>query len=217
MILGLMVVVAVVWWVLRSIQSVPQEYQAALEMPVAEAAEKGDELERTVVQLHNAIDDTQSWKLTISADQINGWLATDLIEKFPDALPSGISQPRVVLKPRSARLLFKYQVPGDLTGVATAEVDIFVTDQHNQLALEVLEVRSGVVKLPIALWLDSICSTLSRQGISVEWHFRNSNPVVLIRVPDKIDELSDRGRIVVESVEIVENGIVIAGTSNNER
>lgn len=216
-ILGLTLIVAVVWWIIRSVQTVPQEYQAALEMPVAVAAEKGDELERTVVRLHNAIEQTRPWKITIDADQINGWLATDLVEKFPDALPTSIAQPRVVLKPRSARLLFKYQLPGDLTGIATAEIDIFVTDQHNQLALEVLEIRSGVVKLPIALWLDSICSHLNRQGIATEWQFRNSNPVVLIRVPDQIEEMGDRGRVVVESVEVVDNAIVIAGRSDDER
>lgn len=217
MILGLTLIVAIVWWIIRSVQAVPQEYQAALEMPMTVAAEKGDELERTVVQLHNAIEQTRPWKITITGDQINGWLATDLVEKFSDALPTGIAQPRVVLKPRSARLLFKYQLPGDLTGVATALVDVFVTDQHNQLALEVKEIRSGVVKLPIALWLDSICSHLNRQGIATEWHFRNSNPVVLIRVPDQIEEMGDRGRVVVESVEVVDNAIVIAGRSDDDR
>src|SRR5687768_11397356 len=70
--------------VYRAAQHVPRFYEEALAVDPVEQRQAGEELERLALDLHNEVQRAGDWEAVFSEDQINGWLAVDLEEKFPD-------------------------------------------------------------------------------------------------------------------------------------
>ena len=84
-------------WPLLGLQSalhrVPDFYAQAIAMPAATQQAAGEALERNVLALHNEVRDGGQWSAVFTDEQINGWLAADLPEKFPHALAAGHARP----------------------------------------------------------------------------------------------------------------------------
>jgi hypothetical protein len=66
------------------------------------------------------------WRTVISADELNGWLATKLPEAFPELLPKSIRDPRVAITPDAVFLAAQSTIAGVDT-VVSVEVEPFVT------------------------------------------------------------------------------------------
>src|SRR5262245_39198763 len=93
---GLLIVAAAcVYW---AAQRAPSFYRQALAASVADSSEQGDRFERAALALHNAAQHAGRWEASLSADEINGWLAIDLPSKLPELLPRGVSDPRVAIE-----------------------------------------------------------------------------------------------------------------------
>ena len=71
----------------RAAQKEPEFYQQALRAEPAQQEVAGDELEQEVLELHNEVRQPGVWEAVFTEEQINGWLAADLPEKFPRGLP----------------------------------------------------------------------------------------------------------------------------------
>ena len=90
------VLVGCLYW---ATQQAPEFYEQALQKPPQEEAQAGDELERQVLDLRNELRSEGRFNVEFSHDQINGWLAADLPDKFPQLLPRGVSEPRIAFEP----------------------------------------------------------------------------------------------------------------------
>ena len=76
-------------------QWVPEFYAAELAADATNSAETAHQLEQRILDVYNAVQNEGEWRVTISDDQINGWLASQLQKQFPYLLPHHASDPRV--------------------------------------------------------------------------------------------------------------------------
>lgn len=193
----------------RATQDVPEFYQKALKAEPAKQQAAGDELEREVLELHNEVRKPGRWEAAFSQDQINGWLAADLPEKFPGALPRGVSDPRVAIEPHRVQLAVKYD-EGDISTVLSLTGDMYLTDQPNEVAVHIQHVRAGSVPIPLGQFLDHIADRATRAGLPLRWTEQEGSPVALIRVP--LDRKEFRGRnLQIEQLEMQEGQLVVSG------
>jgi len=201
----------VCWYVYRAAQVVPDYYQALLEQPETEMDEAGDQFETELLELQNSAIELGNWQAAFSQDQINGWLSTDLPQKFPDTLPPTITNPRVSLKKDELMILFRFDSP-KLSGIVECSGDLFCTEEVNQVAVRIKYIRSGVLSLPITKWTDDITKIFKSKGLETQWVEDNGDPMVLVNLASRVSNDSDQ-TIVIESLEILKGKVVLQGVT----
>ena len=211
LLLFLVMIAAGLWYVYQSAQQMPEFYAAALNVDTQRYEVAGDEFESQVVQLSNDLRQAGLWEATFTEEQINGWLATDLPQKFPKALPQQAKNPRISITPEQLVLAFKLESPR-LQGIVICESTVYCTENPNELAIRFDRVRSGVVTLPIAQWMDQIAEGLQKAKIQMEWTEEDGRPVALVTLPDA--EMAD-GDVIVDSIELGEAQVTIRGHTLN--
>lgn len=202
-----------VWLAVDSAQRVPDFYAKALATPLEVAMKQGDELEIQLSRVHNAAKKQQPWQAKFTQGQVNGWLVADLPNKFPTVLPAEMKNPRVHFEPRKAKLAFQYSANG-IDGIVIAECNIFCAEGQNEIAVELLSVKSGVVSLPIGPWMDRLSRSAEQAGIPVLWSNRNGNQVALISIPDKLLQIGEQQVVVIEAIQIRSGSILISGMTD---
>ena len=126
----------------------PDFYQAAVAMATAEQEVAGQQFERNLLALHNDIQQGGEWTRVFSAAQINGWLAVDLPDKFPQSLPPAIRDPRVELEPRRLQVAFRYE--GErLSTVVSLSLEVELADEPNTLAVRIRQAQAGWIPIPL--------------------------------------------------------------------
>ncbi|MCH2182318.1 MAG: hypothetical protein MK108_09965 [Mariniblastus sp.] len=201
-----------IWLALESAQQVPEFYAQALAAPIEDAVKQGDQLEIKISRVQNAARNQQPWQVKFTQGEVNGWLVADLPNKFPTVLPREMENPRVHFEPGKAKLAFQYSASG-IDGIVVAECNIFCTGEQNQLAVQIISVKSGVVSLPIAPWMDRLSHSAEQAGIPVRWSSLGGNQVALISIPDKLLQFGDQKMVVIEAVQIRSGNIFISGTT----
>ena len=202
--------VAFLYWVIRSTQIEPEFYAAALSIDAASAADDGDEFEREMLDMHNQVRESKTWSATFTESQINGWMASDLPEKFPDSLPNHVVQPRVAISPGELKLAFRVET-GPYKGVITAIGHVFLTQKQNQIAVRIKSVRSGVVPIAIEAFANQLSNNLSKRDIAVTWSEQDGDPVANILIPANIQSNSRQRSMFIDSIEQLDGKIRIAG------
>lgn len=212
---ALVVSVAALWAVYSSTQSEPTFYREALQVSREVYVKAGDEFENRALEVHNQLVDSGAWDVTFTAEQVNGWLVSDLPEKFPEALPKSVANPRIAFATNSISIAFHYDEPR-FSGVVTATVEPFLTDKPNQLGIKVIRVRSGLIPLPI----DQIMKVASREAASahvpLQWTQEDGLPVALIQLDLKEANESGELRYLLEQIEIKKNQLRIRGRKSDE-
>lgn len=211
--LGVVAVVAVV--VIATIvlaayyflSQVPDFYEQALAQQGIEQDRAGDEFEKQVLDLHNDVHEDHVWRAVFTDEQVNGWLATDLIEKFPRILPYGVSDPRVVINKDKIRLACRY-IGHSLNSVVSVDLEVYVTDEPNVVAIQILRVRSGALPLPVSQVLSAISTAARRARVKLSWA-QDGTPVALVTVPTERPEL-DR-LMLLDSIELREGEVELIG------
>ncbi|MEX2176177.1 MAG: hypothetical protein WD872_17580 [Pirellulaceae bacterium] len=197
----------------RATQDVPEFYERALAKRPVEQKAAADQLERKVLQLHNEIRRSGRWEARFSQEQINGWLAADLPEKFPGALPSGVSEPRVAIAPDKMQLAIRYR-QRDVNTVLSLSGDAYLTDRPNEVAIHIQHVRAGAFPVPLGQFLEKIALRATDAGLPLRWSEQeDGDPVALITLP--LDREEFRGKqLQVENLEICEGEIVVSGRTD---
>jgi hypothetical protein len=192
----------------RMSQWQPSFYDQSLRMERAKAVQAGDELEQNLLAVHNEVADDHSWQIAILDEQVNGWLATVLPEKFPDMLPDGVENPRVEFRSGQAELACRYQGPR-FSAVASVVVEPFLSEQPNVIALRIRKARVGA--LPgLKKKLVEQCSIEARRlGIPLQWTQLDSDPVALVTFD--ASETSDLANLHLEVLDVSDGQLVIAG------
>lgn len=182
-------------------------YRAALERAPEELEEQSHQLESRFSALHSDLQDVGEWRTVISADELNGWLATKLPEAFPKLLPESIRDPRIAITPDAVFLAAQSKIAGVDT-VVSVEVEPFVTTDGD-LAIEVHQVLAGALPLPKNDLFDQLSKATQGLELPIRWTQNEGNPVLLVE-RSTWDSDDDQQRA-LEALELSEGELFLSG------
>lgn len=193
------------FWAYRATQFVPAFYQQAMTVPAERYAAASDELLQQTTVLYDNLRHREHWDATFTAEQINGWLAVDLVQNHPQALPGYLRDPRIRIGPAGIELACRYD--REITTVFSLDLDAYLPEP-NLLALRVRGARAGSLPLPLGSVLDAIAQGAERMKLRIRWAQSDGDPVALVRLAPRT-----RGdqRYQVETIELREGAIYLAG------
>jgi hypothetical protein len=204
-----LLVVAAGFYGYRSLQQVPEFYARALAKPAAEPAKAAYKFEQEVLELNNDVRREGNWQATFTAEEINGWLASDLPIKFPKALPSHVSDPRVAITREMIQVACKYS-DSRFNSVISIGAQPQMTAEPNVIAIRIKQVRAGALPVPLANLLEQISQHTAQAGLPLRWGEEAGDPVAYITLP--LNQPAFQGKTLrVESVELQEGALVVTG------
>lgn len=207
--LVVVLIAAVTGAVYNATQQVPDFYTAALEFEPAEASETGEILEEQVFAFSNQVKKPRRWSLRLTDRQINGWLASDLKEKFPGLLPETIEEPRVAVQGKTLLVGCKYKGQS-LNSILAVSLDCFLVEgQPNVVGIQLHNVTAGSLPIPIGKLVDEINTFAEKANLPLRWQQRDGDPVALITVPSEGPEIE--GVIRIDALELKDGEILLSG------
>lgn len=199
----------VTWWVARATQQVPEFYQLAVQQPSQDLEQQKEELEARFEKLSKQVRRVGSWRVTFTSDQINAWLASELSDHFPDVLPVGTEDPRVMVQDGKVLVAARYK-RGRVDTVISFELYARLTDEPNVVALQVHHLRAGALPIPINHFSDKISKAASRGDLQVRWEIEDENPIALVTVPSEHDRYV-KTPVIIEKLELQEGEVFLSG------
>jgi hypothetical protein len=181
-------------------------YEQALGLE-PEVLERGSrELESRATALYSDARQGGKWHALFSAEQINGWLATQLVE-HQVAFPSKIRDPRVAISPDVLTLGFRALSRGVET-VVTADASVFVTEE-GAVAIRLMSVRAGALPLPVMQLADEIATACEELSLPVRWTQDSGQPVAVVEL--RSDMSTDNQHFYIDVIEFGEGEMYVAG------
>ncbi len=211
-----MLVAATTWYAIAEAQRIPDFYAQVLPAGHPQAKIDGQQFERNLIRLQNSARQRKPWRVEISQDQVNGWLANDLPQKFPNSIPRQVMEPRAVFDQNEVKLAFRYQTNG-IEGIIVLTADVFCTDQQNEIAVEIKSVRAGIIPLPVGPWIDKVTDSLRQAGIPLFWTTTSDSPVAVFSIPEHLSVKGNNWQVVIEAIELSPEKLLIAGTTVEQR
>jgi hypothetical protein len=210
----LLIAVIALWLVYRATQQPVPWYEEVVHIELPQAAAAGDDLERHALALVSDVKrPNERWEAIFTDEQVNGWLAADLAEKYADALPGGVSDPRVAIDEGGARFACRYDTPR-ISTVLNVETEVYLTDEPNVVAVRIRRARAGALPLPLKRILDEATSAAQQRGIPIRWVEQEGDPVALMTVPSHFAEVP--GQIQVDTLLLRDGEVYIAGRTLSE-
>jgi hypothetical protein len=202
------------WAAYRAGQRMPRFYREALAANPIEQEVAGSQFEREALSLHNQIRRVGRWEARFTQDEINGWLAAELPVKFPKALPRGVSQPRVAID-RRLHVAARYQ-HGDLETIISLTGDTYLTEEPNEIAIRIDQVRAGALPVPLAQFLEEIANAAAVAGLPLRWTELEGRPVALINLVFDPRQFENH-QLVLERLELRDGMLIVGGSTEESR
>ena len=186
----------------------PTFYRAVRTLPHAQSAAKAKHFVANSMQLRNDISNERDWQAVFTDQEVNAWLAEDLVTHFADQIPAEIHEPRISFEHDRITFAFGFD-RGPIRSVIWVVARISVPED-NVLALSLEKVRAGMIPISV----DRIIGPLTRgardRGLDVRWSTDQDPPVALIRYrPDGV-----RSDIVLEKLTVRQGQIRFSGRSD---
>ena len=164
------------------------------------------------LQLRNDICNEPNWEAIFTDQEVNAWLAEDLVTHFADQLPSEVHEPRVALRGRPGHpgLPVRSGSAADSSSAVVARPHV---PEGNVVELTLEKIRAGFLPVPADNVLDRIIEYARYHGIDVEWTRRGW----LSRRTGPLYAESRRDDVKLEEVQIQNGQIRLAGRSNRTR
>ena len=192
-------------------QQMPDFYEHALVLDAGRARETSREMVEQAAALANDLKQPGSWQVLFTAEQINGWLAVDLVENHPGTLPAEFADPRVAIEPGRASVACRYTGTG-FSSVLSVEVELSLAEP-NVVAIRLRRVRAGALPLPMSQVLESFQSAARSLEWPLEWRQLDGDPVALLSIPTQVTQKGRETSLHLDAVELREGEVFIAGQS----
>ena len=177
----LLVVPAAIW---LSLTHQPTFYRALTDVPRDQREAKARRFVASSLQLRNDISNERDWQAVFTDQEVNAWLADDLVTHFADQIPPEIHEPRVAFGVDRITLAFQLDrgpIRSVIWVVAQARVP-----EDNVLALTLEKIRAGVIPISAERLIGPITDQAREHGLDVKWTREGGLPVALIRYkPDR--------------------------------
>lgn len=190
---------------------VPSFYKRAAAMTPERRREGARRFLAQGLQLRNDIANETRWEAAFGDEEVNAWLAEDLVAYFADQIPAGVHEPRVAFEAGRVHLGFTLDegpLRSVISVVATARVR-----EPNTLALTLEKIHAGLMPIPADRLTGRISASAARHGVDLSWEKDGKLPVAVIRY------VADAGRpdVTLDDVQVFEGAIRLAGRSNGRR
>jgi hypothetical protein len=189
----------------------PSYYRAMVLLTREQRAGKAKKFVAQSLQLRNDICNEPSWEAVFTDQEVNAWLAEDLVTHFADQLPPEVHEPRVLFELDRITLAFLLKqggVQSVITVVARPRVP-----GGNSIELTLEKIRAGILPVPADNVLDRIIEYARYHGVDVEWTRKDGYPVVLMRYTPSIE----REDVLLEELQIRAGQIRLAGRSDRAK
>ena len=200
------------WWAVQQTRHVPEFYaRATKSIPRQRHQEQSRQLESEVQRLQAEAARAGRWRATFSDDHINGWLAAELPNKFPQLLAKGASEPRICIEDGRLLAAVRYK-DRRFDMVISCALAVELTEQPNMLALRVERLKAGALPLPLGKFVGGISKEAAKGDIDIRWDKTESGPIALVTIPSEHPQYVTNP-VIIESVELVDGGLVLSGHS----
>ncbi len=194
-----------------SLTHTPNFYREMVKMPRARREKEAKRFVAGSLQLRNDIVNEPTWEAIFSDEEVNAWLAEDLVTHFADQLPPEVHEPRVRFEMNQVTLAFGLD-QGPVRSVIWVVARPYVPEP-NVLELSFEKIRAGMLPVPAEKVLDRITAHARAQGLDVHWKRDGEFPVAVIRYRPH----DDRDDIKLERIDIRDGQIRLAGRSDRRR
>ena len=183
----LLLLAAVVLFILS--QHVPELYRQALTADRTQSKE----MVRRAAALASDVKQEGRWQARFTAEQINAWLAYDLVEKHAGTLPEEFLNPRVAIKP-DRMMLFCEVNQGGVSSVVTLTIEPYLLERRRDvLALRIRKARAGKLWFPIGRILEGAREAARESNVQLDWQQADGDQVALITIPPLVVDADDDG------------------------
>ena len=198
------------FWVMLTLQ--PSFYRQLKSIPPEVRHAEAQRFVAQSLQLRNDIRNEPNWEAIFSDQEVNAWLAEDLVTQFADQIPPGVQNPRVAFEKDRLTLAFELD-QGPIRSVVWVVAAIKVP-QENALALTLEKVRAGLVPVPMAKLVAKIDEYATSRGFEVEWeHDPNGPPTAILRYAPDVE----RSDIVLEKILVRPGELRLSGRSDRSK
>ena len=165
-----------VWF---SLTHQPTFYRTMKSLPRAQREAKAKHFVANSLQLRNDITNERDWQAVFSDQEVNAWLAEDLVTHFADQIPPEVHEPRFAFEHDRITFAFGYDrgpIRSVIWVVARASVP-----EDNVLALSIEKVRAGMIPIPVNRIIGPLTDGARERGLDIRWKDGENPPVALIR------------------------------------
>jgi hypothetical protein len=165
------------------------------------------ELESRATALYSDARRHGQWHALFTAEQINGWLATQLAENHTRELPTNLRDPRVAIAPNQLTLGFRTR-SGGVDTVISVDASVFLTEEGG-VAIRLMSVRAGALPLPVLPLADEIAAACKELSLPVRWTRQDNLPVAIVEIHS--DPSTDKRQFHIDSIELGDSELYVAG------
>lgn len=208
-IVATLILVPTVLWVLLTYE--PEFYRNVAVLSPEKRQSEAKKFVAQGLQLRNDIVNEPKWEAAFTDEEVNAWLAEDLLTHFASQIPEGVHEPRVVFELDRVNLGFQLD-QGPLRSVVWIVARVAVPGE-NELALTIEKIRAGIVPISAENLLERITKTAQERGLDLRWEHDGENPVAIVKYTPHLK----RHDVVLERLQVLAGQIRLAGRSTKGR
>ena len=195
----------VVYW---AAQHEPAFYREAMNIKPAVLEKGSDRMLQQAAAVQGSTTRDGRWQVRVTATEINGWLAVDLVKNHPKLLPPTMKNPRVAIDRSGITVACHFQ-HGNVTSVLSLTVQPSMP-KRNVIALRIAKARAGLLPAPLEQVIERITKSARDLQFHVQWERAGGDPVALLTLPD---DPGNSYRTTLEAVELGDGEIRIVGNT----
>ena len=204
---GLAVLVALVLLGLYlAAQHEPAFYRQAMEIDDAVLEKASDRMLQQATALASAVKKEGRWEVLFTAQEINGWLAVDMVRNHPNTLPSTLRDPRVTIDPTQITIACRFE-QGGVSSVLSLTVEPYMPEP-NVIALRIVKARAGLLPAPLGRVLGGLSEAAHGLQFHLEWRRAGGDPVAMLSFPPDDDR-----PVRIETLRLGDGEIYVAGST----
>jgi hypothetical protein len=188
----------------------PGFYCEAMEVDPAVLEKGSDQMLQQAAALASAVRKDPHWETLITAEQINGWLAVDMVKNHPNALPAMLRDPRVVIDSKRITIACRLEQDG-IHSVLSLTVEPYMP-KPNVVALRIVKARAGLLPAPLGKVLDGVKRAAREMQLHLEWLRTGDDPVALLSLPP-----SDERPVSIETLRLGDGEIYVEGSTSKKK
>lgn len=198
----LLIILGVLYWKLKQ---VPEFYRLAMVTSPQQLAEGQQQLQKRVDQLKQDVRFNPHWSITLTEQQINGWLASEYGRE-----QGAVTEPRVRIHRDHIEIGCRAR-HGNWEAVISASMTARLTSMPNILELEIQSVRAGTLSIAWTGVLDRARSALQQTRLQTRW-FSEEDPIrVEVTVPARWGRTGRH--LTIERLELANGQLTLDGRS----